>query len=598
MANKKKSTLGRVIGLLGAKDRRNLAIVFAVSLIAALIDVLGVGSIAPFIAVASNPDIIHTNAVLNAVYTSLGFTRSQDFLVTLGVAVIIFLVFTSTFKALTRFVVVRFTSQARHRLTMKLMDGYLRQDYPFFLNRNSHEFVKNINGEVQLTVQGTLMTFVEMVGYSLQLFLFVTLLMVTNPWTTLLVAISVGSVYGAIYGGLRKTVKRLGQKRFDLNRERSRIISETFWGIKDTKLLGVEAEFLEQYKQPSAEMAKNESQAELAGDIPRFALEAFAFSAILIFVIWVTLVAGSFQDAAATVGLFAFASYRMIPAMQNLFKALNKMRYSAPAATKICQEFESVAGGETSIRHKAPRMTFHDRLVIEDLGFTYPLTERPVLRGVNLSVSRHETIGFAGSTGSGKTTLIDLVLGLLVPGEGRILVDGLVLDRANRRSWQAIIGYVPQAIYLSNTSIAQNIAFGVPPERIDLEKVERAAKMAQIHDFVTQGLVQGYQTEVGERGVRLSGGQRQRLGIARALYREPEILVFDEATSALDTETEAAVMEAVHELAGQLTVLMIAHRLTTLKECNRIYILEAGQVADVGTFAELSSRRRNFGEHR
>lgn len=595
-SRKPRSAFRRVVALLTAKDRRNLIIVLVVSLVTSVIDVLGVGSIAPFIAVASNPAIIHENGYLNAAYQFLGYSRELDFLVLLGLLVIGFLMFTSAFKALTRFVIVRFTSQARHRLTMKLMEGYLRQDYPFFLNRNSHEFVKNVTGEVQTTVQGTLMTTVEMIGFSLQLTLFVTLLMSTNPWITLSAAAIVGGVYGVIYGGLRKTMKRLGQNRFDFNHERNRVVSETFWGIKDTKVLGVELSFLKQYEVPSSKLATNESKAELAGDIPKFALEAVAFGSIVLFVLVVTVQSGGFQDAAATIGLFAFASYRMIPAMQNLFKALNKMRYTAPAAAKICQEFEEIAQGRGTIRPALDPMPFVTSLVLKDLAFAYPQSERLVLKGLSLEILRHQTIGFAGPTGSGKTTLIDLILGLLEPTSGSLSVDGVELTPQNKRSWQAIVGYVPQNIYLSNSSIAQNIAFGVDPEQIDQARVEKAAQMAQIHEVVA-ALPKGFQTEVGERGVRLSGGQRQRLGIARALYRNPEVLVFDEATSALDNETEAAVMEAVHALSGQLTVILIAHRLSTLKECHRIYLLEGGTIKDQGSFGELSQRHKSFQEN-
>jgi len=592
MAPKKpRSAFRRVVSLLTAKDRRNLSIVFVVSLLTSVIDVLGVGSIAPFIAVASNPAVIHSNPYLKQTFEVLRFTEDLQFLVFLGLVVIAFLVFTSAFKALSRFVIVRFTSQARHRLSMKLMEGYLRQDYPFFLNRNSHEFVKNVTGELQTTVQGTLMTTVEMVGFVLQITLFIILLMTTNPWTTLSAAAIVSVVYALIYLGLRKTVKRLGQNRFDFNRDRNRVVSETFWGIKETKVLGAEMSFLGQYESPSSKLAINDSQAELAGDIPKFALEAVAFSSIIVFVLVITVQAGGFQEAAATIGLFAFASYRMIPAMQNLFKALNKMRYTSPAAEKICQEFDEVSRSKGTIGPVDERMAFTRSLVLREVSFVYPQTDKAVLKGLSLEIPRHQTIGFAGPTGSGKTTLIDMVLGLLEPTSGVLTVDGVELTPGNKRSWQAIMGYVPQNIYLSNSSIAQNIAFGVDPDQIDLAQVEKAARMAQIHGVVAD-LPDGYKTEVGERGVRLSGGQRQRLGIARALYRNPEVLVFDEATSALDNETEAAVMEAVHALSGQLTVLLIAHRLSTLRECNTIYLLEAGVIKDRGTFGELAERHQ------
>lgn len=596
MGEKKRSTIGRVIRLLSPRDRGHLILVIGLSLVAAVIEVMGVGSIMPFLAVASNPDVIDTNRWLAMAYGLLGFGSHRDFLIALGLAVIGFVIVTSGVRGLTRFTVVRFTSHVRHRISVKLMEGYLRQDYVYFLSRNSHEFAKNINGEVQQMVQGTLVSFIDMIGFSLQLVLFIAFLLVVSPWITLTLILVVGTVYGLIYGLLRTTVKRLGQQRFDMNRERSRIVSETFWGIKDAKLMAVEKVFLDEYKGPSLKLAQTESGSEVISDVPKFALEAAAFSSILMFVLVIVIDTGSFQNAAVTVGLFAYAGYRMIPAMQNLFRTLTKMRFSAPSANRICQEMEELSQTLGPLHQPSQRMPFATAFELADVSFQYPSNQKIVLDHLQLSIPRRQTIGFAGPTGSGKTTLIDIVLGLLEPTEGVLLVDGVEVTVENRRNWQANIGYVPQVIYLSNTSIAQNIAFGVPLEQIDLAKVERAARMAQIHDFIVTGLDKGYQTAVGERGVRLSGGQRQRLGIARALYREPEVLVFDEATSALDNETEAAVMEAVHSLAGQVTVLMIAHRLSTLKECDCIYLLDGGQIRDSGTYEELSLRQKAFQE--
>lgn len=594
MAEKPRRTIGRVLGLLSKKDRRNLIIVILFSLVAAVIEVLGVGSIMPFLAVASNPSVIETNPWLSLAYSVLGFSSKTDFLVLLGIGVIVFVFVTSGIRALTRFIVVRYTSFVRHRISVTLMEGYLRQNYVYFLSRNSHEFTKNINGEVQQMVQGTLVSFVDMIGFSLQLTLFLSFLLVVSPGITLTLVVVVGTVYGVIYGSLRSTVKKLGRTRFEMNRERNRIVSETFWGIKDAKLMAVEKVFLTEYKEPSLKLAQTESSSEVISDVPKFALEAASFSSILFFVLVIVLETGSFQNAAVTVGLFAYAGYRMIPAMQNLFKTLTKMRYSAPSADRICQEIDELALGPGALKQPSARLPFQKDLVLDHVFFSYPTNKKVVLDGLSLSIPRLQTIGFAGPTGSGKTTLIDVILGLLEPSAGSLKVDGTAINGVNRRNWQMNIGYVPQVIYLSNTSIARNIAFGVPADQVDLAKVEAAARMAQIHDFITSGLDKGYDTDVGERGVRLSGGQRQRLGIARALYRGPEVLVFDEATSALDNETEAAVMEAVHALSGKLTVLMIAHRLSTLKECDLIYVLEAGQIRDSGTYDELSQRQKSF----
>ena len=587
-------SVGKVVHLLNRKERRNLALVFAAAFVTALIEVMGVGSIMPFLAVASNPHVIHDNHYLSLTFQTLGFTDDRSFLIFLGVGVLGFLVVTSAFKAIGRYVTVRFTASCRHTLSMRLMTTYLRQDYIFFLSRSSADLIKNITVEIQNLITGTLMNFVEAVSVALQLAFYVIFLFAVSPMTTLVMLMAIGGAYGGIYGGMRARVKRLGGERFQLTQERNLIVSEAFWGFKESKIFSSEKSHLDRYKTPSEQMAKNESLSEVLSDLPRFALEAIAFSAIIVFVLWSIIETGSFQNAAATVGLFAYAGYRMIPAVQTLFRDLTKMRYSAPSVDKMVPEFELFHQGMLPLEPPQSRLPFKQGIVLENLKYTYPETQRPVLNGLSLTIPYRSTMGFVGSTGAGKSTLLDVLLGLLEVQEGRILVDGVTVVRDNIRSWQANIGYVPQSIYLSGSSLAENIAFGIPPAEIDLARVEEVARLAQIHDFIVQQTPNGYQTSVGERGVQLSGGQRQRIGIARALFRRPEILVFDEATSALDNETEEALMAAVEKISGSLTLIMIAHRLTTLKSCHAICVLEKGTIVDRGTYDELKARHKSF----
>ncbi len=586
--------IGRVISLLTPGERKRLGLVVLGAIFMALIEVIGVGSIMPFMAVAAKPEIIHSNEFLKMAYVFLGFNSDTSFLIFLGVAVLLFLIITNVSQALMHYIKVKFTSMRRHSLSQRLLEGYLGQPYTFFLNRNSFEFVKNINGEINQMITGTLMQFVDLISRCLQVFILTAFLFIMNPLSTLGITGIIALIYGTIYFFVRKVIRRLGEERFTLTRSVAKTVSEAFWGIKEVKITGTESVFLDEYQRPSKKLALNASTHEIIGDVPKFALETAAFSSIMLFVLVTILRSGTFADVAGTVTLYAYAGYRMIPAIQGLFKAVTKLKYGAPTAERIITEFKIVAGAEPISRKPMERLPFYSNIELRNLSFTYPNVETPVIEGLSLTIQANSLVGFAGKTGSGKTTLVDIILGLLSPQKGDMLVDSMAVTKENLRSWHGNLGYVPQNIYLSNTSVAANIAFGIHQHKIDMEAVQQAAKRAQIHDFIISELKEGYETKIGERGIRLSGGQRQRLGIARALYRNPSVLVMDEATSALDNHTEQAVMEAIDALHGTRTIILIAHRLSTLAKCDKIYQLERGKIVDSGTYEELVEKNQYF----
>jgi ATP-binding cassette, subfamily B, bacterial PglK len=586
--------IGRVLLLLDIRERKRLILVALGSIFMALMEVVGVGSIMPFMAVATQPELIRTNAILARVYHVFGFTSDTAFLIFLGVAVLAFLILSNGSQALVSFMKVKFTSMRRHTLSLKLFKGYLGQSYPFFLNRNSYELVKNINIEIEQMITGTLMQAVDLLSRVIQVTLLSAFLFIVNPISMLGISVAIIATYAIIFKMTRKTIKRLGDERFDLNTQRSRVVSEAFWGIKEVKIAGVERVFIDDFVTPSSRLAKNEAMHEIISDLPKFALETTAFSSIIVFVLITIIGTGNFQGAAAVVSLYAYAGYRMIPSVQGIFKALTKLRYGAATAERLLKEFAVAGTSELASKERKERLPFRQTLSIEQLRFTYPDCEAPVIENLSLKIPANSLIGFAGRTGSGKTTLVDIILGLLQPQGGKIVVDGIEVDDAKLSAWQSNLGYVPQNIYLSNDTIAANIAFGVPRAKIDMEAVENAARMAQIHSFITEELPERFESFIGERGVRLSGGQRQRIGIARALYRNPSVLVLDEATSALDIHTEDAVMEAVDSLAGSRTIILIAHRLSTLMKCDVIYLLEKGNIIDSGDYASLIERNQFF----
>ncbi len=307
---------------------------------------------------------------------------------------------------------------------------------------------------------------------------------------------------------------------------------------------------------------------------------------------------GTLGASLPIIGLYAFAGARLFPAAQQIYRSVTTLRFGQAAMEALINDIRALPATSMEARSAAQRgaepLHLVNALELRNVGFAYANSERPVIRDLSLEIKANTTVAMVGTTGAGKTTIVDLILGVLAPRQGSIVVDGTAIDENNVARWQRTLGYVPQDIFLTDDTISGNIAFGVPAEEIDREAIERASRMAKLHDFVMSELPQGYDTHIGERGVRLSGGQRQRVAIARALYRDPDLLVLDEATSALDTETERAVMDAVHNLAKAKTIILIAHRLTTVRECDRIFLLDRGEIAASGTYDQLVDENPKF----
>ena len=360
-------------------------------------------------------------------------------------------------------------------------------------------------------------------------------------------------------------------------------------------MLGLEDAYLRRFRRPAAVFARTQALAAILGTIPRYVLEAVAFGGMLIIVLVLLARAeGRLEEAIPVLGVFAFAGVRMFPAMQKVYDSFTKLRFGGYALDALHRELTESRPAHPLPAQKGEALDLKERLTLENIYYSYPSTDKPALNGLSMSIDALTTVGVVGGSGAGKTTAVDVILGLLWPQDGVLRVDGVVINEHNRRAWQRSIGYVPQHIFLADETVAANIAFGVPRKQIDMDAVKRAARLSELDRFVTEELPQGYETMVGERGVRLSGGQRQRIGIARALYYDPSVLVFDEATSALDNLTERAVIDAVHNLSGAKTIIMIAHRLTTVQRCNEIILLEEGQIAARGSYEELMEESEAF----
>jgi ATP-binding cassette, subfamily B, bacterial PglK len=590
------ATYQRIWHLLTRRERRRAALLLVLILVSGFTQMAGVASVMPFVSLAANPAAVETNPHLAAVYALLGFGNTPQFLLFLGVVVFAGFLAAIVTKALTTYALTRFTETLSYSLSRKLMAGYLNQPYDWFLSRHSTDLGKTILSEAEQVIYGALHPALYLVAEGVVIATLVALLLAIEPRLAITVAVVLGGSYAAIYAVLRNFLKRTGAERVSANHRRFEAVQEVFASIKDVKVAGLEGIMLQRFDAPARRLAQTRAVESVANQMPRFAIEALAFGGLLALVLYLLTKPGGLQQALPMLAAYAFAAYRLMPSLQSFYGMLVTLRFAGPALEALHRDLVKLApeAGAQLPQERARPLGLTGGLSLDGVTYAYPGSDRPAVRDLSLEIRANTTVGLVGRTGAGKTTTVDIVLGLLRPQHGVLRVDGVPITADNLRAWQASIGYVPQQIYLADATITANIAFGIPPEHVDHAAVERAARIANLHDFVAHELAHGYATMVGERGARLSGGQRQRVAIARALYHDPALLVLDEATSALDNVTEHAVMDAVRNLGRRKTVIIIAHRLSTVRDCDVVVLLEAGAIVAQGTFADLAGRDEAF----
>lgn len=590
------NTIRKLRALLNPADRRKVIWIIVLMVVTAFVQTVGVASIMPFLAVLADPELVRSNAALNFAFTLFPFSSVDTFLYVLGFGA--FLIFTTgtALQAASHWVVTRFSQFQQYHLSRRLMADYLRRPYAFFLSRNSGDLAKTVLQETGVAVNGALLPGMQLLGHVLLAVAIVGLLVIAHPVLAVSVALAVGASYTMVYLVSRAWLDRTGKDRVLANQQRFTASAEAFAGAKEIRLLGRENEYLERYREPSQRFAMHQANAKLLTNLPVYAMEAIAFGGVLLVVLALMAGEGGVEHALPLIGLYGLAGKQLIPAVNKIFSAVAELRYNMPSVDNVLDDLGDREGSRPlpdTLVTLSPLVPKHEIRVV-DLTFRYTGADEPALKNVNLSIPARSTIGIVGTSGAGKSTLIDLLLGLLDPENGEIWIDDVVLSEESIPQWQATLGYVPQHIFLADQSVAQNIALGVSEEDVDQEAVERAARLANLHDFVINELPLAYKTSIGERGVRLSGGQRQRIGIARALYRDPSVLIFDEATSALDNATEQSVMDAIHNLAGKKTIFLVAHRLSTVKDCDRICVFSAGELVEVGAWDDLVTHGQHF----
>lgn len=579
------STTQKIWGLLTPAERRNAVVLLGLMIIGMLLETLGVGLVIPALALLTQTDVAHNYPALQPMLQVLG-NPSQQTLVIGGMLLLVGVyLIKGLFLAFLAWQQARFAFGMQARLSQRLFTVYLCQPYSFHLQRNSAQLIRNVLSEVGMFSSNGILPGMMLLSESLVLLGLCSLLLIVEPLGALIAVSVLGIAAWGFHHLTGRRIEHWGDARQHHDGLRTQHLQQGLGAAKDVKLLGRETEFLEQYRVHNVQSTRMGRLLATLQQLPRLGLELLAVSGLAILVITMLAQGRALEVVLPTLGLFAAAAFRLMPSVNRVLGAMQSLRYALPVIDTLYTELNlatpETAGTCTTVT------PLRAALELSQLTYAYPGAAEPALKNISLVIRRGEAVGFIGASGAGKSTLVDILLGLLTPDTGEVRVDGKDI-RGNLRNWQDQIGYVPQSIYLTDDTLRRNVAFGLANEQIDDAAVQRAIQAAQLDEYVTS-LPDGLETLVGERGIRLSGGQRQRIGIARALYHDPAVLVLDEATSALDTATEDSVMQAVAALQGNKTILIVAHRLSTVKHCNRLFRLEHGRVVEEGETAMVLS---------
>ncbi|MEO7083892.1 MAG: ABC transporter ATP-binding protein [Gemmatimonadaceae bacterium] len=585
------SLLTVVSDLFQGRERWYLAGACTITLIAAVFETLGVASILPFMALVLDPTAIQRYHFVSTLTSSFGVTSERGTLLLIGGATIGTVALGNAASALNLFVQQRFSAHTQTRISSTLLRGYLRQPYAFHVERDAPSLLKVLTQDVGAVMGSVIIPFMLGLSRALTAAGVLGILFIHDAKASMIIAAVFAALYLPMYRAVRTRQRRLGVEYNTAVLERQRLAQETLGGVKELQTLGRERYAADRFERWANIAARAHASNTATSQIPRNVLETIAFGGILL--VTMTLVASGTRGAKELVpllALYAFAGYRLMPALQQVFASVLEIRFRLPSLYDLHGDFALGLDADRVWRENAnepaERLPFEEGIVFRRVTLNYPGALSPAVHDVNLTIRPHESVGLIGATGAGKTSVAEMVLGIHVPTRGSILIDGVPIAGAAARAWRRDIGFVPQRVFLSNASVAENIAFGLDPAEIDRAAVIHAARVAQATEFI-EGLPQGFDTPVGERGVKLSGGQAQRIGIARALYNNPRVLVFDEATSALDLRTEHAVMEAIRADDEHRTLIHVAHRLRSIERCDRVVMMQDGTVVADGTYQSL-----------
>lgn len=583
------ATIRQSVQLLDWPQRKLWAYQVMLSLIALGFEMAGAMGVFGLLGVVGNPGGLLQLPLVGPFLTDMVSALGNRAIPILAVGLGVFYGVKNLFLLLQAYFQERCAQESVVAVSDRLLRGYLFAPYLFHLSRNSAELIRTLDLSVEQTYRIVLLSAVRLITEALVVVGIVVVLVIADPWIALSTISLISVMALVILKATQGRYARWGDQGQELYRKVLQTANQSLGSVKEIKALGRESFFLHRYIGFRLRRARIQVLSATFAHVPRLALETSMVLGLLLVMVIALADGRPAPTMVPLLGLFAYAGFRVLPSVNRLVVNLNNIRFGSAAVKCLAADFMPVP---SKMATSLPTLPYTQDLRLETLSYQYPGSDRAVIKNVTLTLRRGQTLGLAGATGAGKSTLVDLILGLLAPTQGSILVDGVSLA-GRERAWQQRIGYVPQTIYLLDDTVARNIALGIEDAAIDQTRLIEVARLARILDFI-ESLPQGWNTPVGERGARLSGGQRQRIGIARALYHNPDLLVLDEATSALDGETEQAVAEAIDSLAGRKTIILVAHRLATLRRCNRIVLLKNGSIAAEGQYDDLMATCNDF----
>lgn len=572
---------------LAPRRKKQLGLLLVTMVITSFAEAVSIGAVLPFLGTLMSTEKVFSNEYIRPIVTILKITEPNQLLLPLTLLFIA----AAIFSAGMRLTLIWAQTQLGHAIgadfSVQAYEKTLYQPYSVHASRNSSEVIAGISGKISSVVYSTLLPLLSSASSALILITIMAALIAIDPVVALISFGGLGAVYSMIMVLSRKRLTRNSQRISYESNQVVKAMQEGLGGIRDVLIDGTQAVYCKIYLSADLPLRAARANNQIIGASPRFLLEALGIALIAALAYELTSREGGVVAAIPVLGALAFGAQRLLPMLQQLYGSWSSIRGGQASLNDVLDLLEQPLPTYARSLISEP-IPFRTSIKVNNISFRYTDSTPWVLRDINFEIPKGSRVGFMGTTGSGKSTLLDILMALLPPGKGSLAIDDTTISEQNFRNWQSHIAHVPQSIFLADTTIAENIAFGVPPEHINYERLEHAAQKAQIAKSI-ESWEKGYNTYVGERGVRLSGGQRQRIGIARALYKQADVIVFDEATSALDDETEAAVMDAVEAIGSDITVLIVAHRLSTLKVCNIVYELEAGRIKRGGTYREIVS---------
>ena len=571
----------KLYSFLSREEKKEADKLLLLIIVMAILDAIGVASIMPFMTIVTDQQTIHSNMFINSIYKYMEFKSSIDFIWFMGVVVLSILLFSLVVKSYTNYKLLRFIANQEYTIGTRLLDKYLTQDYAWHINTNSALLGKNILAEVSAVIGAAMIPMMNLISHGAITIAIITMLMFTNVELSLMVGFGLGSAYIFIYFIIRKYLEEIGKERYVSNSKRFFVVSEAFKAIKAIKIESLEKVFLERFKQPSNKFAKSQSSAQILSLLPRYGMEAIAFGGVIIVTLYLLDSTGGFATSLPTLSLFAMAGYKIMPSLQAMFNAITQLKFTKETVNKLFKDYHQVKNIKNGIQKE---LKFESDIKLNSIDYSFN-KEGSILNQVSMEIIKGTYVAIIGKTGCGKSTLIDIIMGLLEPKNGEIYIDKVKLEEIYYRSWREKIGYVPQQIPLTDSTILKNILLGKNDEDMDEERIQEVIELSCLSEVI-DSLENGLESEIGEGGIKLSGGQKQRIGIARALYKRPSILILDEATSAMDQKTESIVIENLKKIKD-ITIISITHRLSTIKDCDNIFIIENGILVESGSYNQI-----------